>query len=189
MIFTETPLRGAYVIEPELLADSRGFFARTWCQHEFAQHKLNSRLVQCSTSFNKYRGTLRGMHYQTAPHEEAKLVRCTAGAIFDVIIDLRPDSPMFKQHMTAVLSEENHKMLYIPEGFAHGFLTLADNSEIFYQMSEFYSPECSRGVRWNDPAFGIQWLFTPSIVSDRDRSYPDFIPSSLAAHCSRLTAP
>ena len=182
MHFTETPLAGAFVIEPEKLEDERGFFARTWCQQEFEAHRLNSRLVQCSTSFNHRRGTLRGIHYQVAPFEEAKLVRCTAGAIFDVIVDLRQDSPAFKQSLGINLTAQNHKMLYIPEGLAHGFLTLEDNTEVFYQMSEFYSAEHSRGVRWNDPAFRIEWPFAPVIMSERDRSYPDFISSGLTAH-------
>ena len=174
MIFTETPLKGAFVIEPEPLADARGFFARTWCQREAEQHGLNPRLVQCSVSFNRRRGTLRGLHYQAAPHEEAKLVRCTAGALHDVIVDLRRDSPTFRGHFAAVLSAKNRRMLYVPEGFAHGFQTLEDGTEIFYQMSEFYSPESARGVRWDDPAFGIVWPDADRIINDRDRAYPDF---------------
>lgn len=175
MIFTETPLKGAFIIEPERLEDERGFFARTWCQREFEAHGLNSRLVQCNISFNKKKGTLRGMHYQIAPYEEAKLVRCTQGAIYDVIIDLRPGSSTFKQYTAAVLTAQNHKMLYVPEGFAHGFLTLEDHTEVFYQMSEFYAPEYARGVRWNDPAFGVQWPAEVQIISDRDQNYPDFV--------------
>ncbi|PYM94888.1 MAG: dTDP-4-dehydrorhamnose 3,5-epimerase [Candidatus Rokuibacteriota bacterium] len=174
MIFTETPLKGAFVIEPEPLADARGFFARTWCQREAEQHGLNPRLVQCSVSFNRRRGTLRGLHYQAAPHEEAKLVRCTAGALHDVIVDLRRDSPTFRGHFAAGLSAKNRRMLYVPEGFAHGFQTLEDGTEIFYQMSEFYSPESARGVRWDDPAFGIVWPDADRIINDRDRAYPDF---------------
>jgi dTDP-4-dehydrorhamnose 3,5-epimerase len=174
MFFTETPLGGAFVIDLEPIEDSRGFFARTWCQREFAAHNLKSRLVQCSTSFNKQRGTLRGMHYQAAPYKEAKLVRCTAGAIVDVIIDLRPQSPTFRQHFTVTLTALNHKSLYVPEGFAHGFLTLEDSTELFYQMSEFYSPKHARGVRWNDPAFGIEWPATIAVMSERDCHYPDF---------------
>lgn len=174
MIFSETGLKDAFVIEPERLEDHRGFFARTWCQREFEAHGLNRLLVQCSISFNKKKGTLRGIHYQAAPHEEAKLVRCSMGSIYDVIIDLRRDSPTFKRHLGVILSAENRKMLYVPEGIAHGFLTLEDNTELFYQISEFYSPEHARGVRWNDPAFGIPWPLTPSIMSDRDRSYSDF---------------
>jgi len=186
MKFLETKLTGAFILETQRLEDSRGFFARTWCQREMVAHGLNPRLVQCDISFNKIKGTLRGMHYQIAPHEEAKLVRCTSGAIFDVMIDLRPDSLTFKQSFSEILSADNHKMLYIPEGLAHGFLTLEDNTEVFYQMSEFYSPNHACGIRWNDPLFGIQWPFEPCIMSERDNSYPDFIPSDPAAHSSLL---
>jgi dTDP-4-dehydrorhamnose 3,5-epimerase len=175
VIFTETQLKGAFVLEPEKLEDERGFFARSWCQREFEAHGLNPRLAQCSISFSKQKGTLRGMHYQTVPCEEAKLVRCTAGSIYDAIIDLRPTSPTFKQYFGLVLTARNHTMLYVPEGFAHGFLTLEDNSEVFYQISEFYSPEHARGVRWDDPAFGIEWPLDPSVMSDRDRDCPSFI--------------
>jgi dTDP-4-dehydrorhamnose 3,5-epimerase len=174
LIFTETRLKGAYIIEPEKLADDRGFFARSWCEKEFTHHNLNPRTVQCNISFNMKKGTLRGMHYQIAQFAEAKLVRCTQGAIYDVIIDLRPDSPTFKQHVAENLTARDHKMLYVPEGFAHGFLTLEDNSEIFYQMSEFYAPQHARGVRWNDPAFGIAWPIGEPIMADRDRNYSDF---------------
>ena len=174
MIFTETRLKGAYIIEPEKRADDRGFFARSWCEKEFAEHNLSLRTVQCNISFNTRKGTLRGMHYQVAPSAEAKLVRCTQGAIYDVIIDLRPDSPTFKQPVAETLTAGDHKMLYVPEGFAHGFLTLEDNSEIFYQMSEFYAPQHARGVRWNDPAFGIKWPIRDPIMVDRDRNYSDF---------------
>ncbi|HKT46190.1 MAG TPA: dTDP-4-dehydrorhamnose 3,5-epimerase [Candidatus Acidoferrales bacterium] len=174
MIFVETKLPGAFVIEPEKHADERGFFARTFCKHEFEEHGLNSQVAQCNVSFNRKKGTLRGMHYQAAPWSEAKLVRCTAGSIYDVIIDLRKDSPTFKQHVAVELSAANHKMLYVPEGFAHGFQTLEDNCEIFYQMSQFYSKEHSCGVRWNDPAFDITWPEAERIIVDRDRTYPDF---------------
>ena len=174
MIFTETILKGAFVIEPERLEDERGFFARTWCQREFEAHGINSKWVQCNISFNKKKGTLRGMHYQAIPFGEAKLVRCTLGATYDVIIDLRPESPTFKQHVAVVLTATNRKMLYVPEGFAQGFLTLEDNTEIFYQMSEFFSAEYARGARWNDPAFGIQWPAEVQIISDRDQNHPDF---------------
>jgi dTDP-4-dehydrorhamnose 3,5-epimerase len=174
MIFIETQLKGAFIIKPERLEDERGFFARTWCQREFEAHGLNSRLVQCNISFNKKAGTLRGMHYQAAPYEEAKLVRCTQGAIYDAIIDLRPESPTFKQYTAIVLTAQNRKMLYVPEGFAHGFLTLEDHTEVFYQMSEFYAPEYARGIRWNDPAFNIQWPADVQIISDRDQNLPDF---------------
>jgi dTDP-4-dehydrorhamnose 3,5-epimerase len=171
MIFTETKLKGAFIIEPEKLEDDRGFFARTFCQEELKTHGLNPHLVQCSISFNKRKGTLRGMHYQVAPHEETKLVRCTMGAIYDVIIDLRPSSLTFKQWVGVELSAENHRMLYVPERFAHGFQTLANNTEVFYQMSEYYYQESSRGVRWNDPTFGIKWPYNDWIISTRDRQY------------------
>jgi dTDP-4-dehydrorhamnose 3,5-epimerase len=174
MIFTETKLPGAYVIAPERHHDERGFFARMWCQNEWAARGLNPRLVQCNVSFNTQRGTLRGMHWQRAPHTEAKLVRCTMGAIYDVIIDLRPDSVTYTQYYTLILTPEDHTLLYVPEGFAHGFLTLLDNTEVFYQMSEFYHPEHQAGVRWNDPAFGIHWIDEVRVISPRDMHYPNF---------------
>jgi dTDP-4-dehydrorhamnose 3,5-epimerase len=174
VIFTETRLKGAFVLELQKREDDRGFFARSWCRQEFEAHRLNTAIVQCNVSFNRRKGTLRGMHYQAPPFEEAKLVRCTAGALYDVIIDLRRDSATYKQHVGEVLSAANHKMLYVPEGFAHGFQTLADNTEIFYQMSQLYSPEHARGVRYNDPAFGIQWMIGEPVIADRDRDYPDF---------------
>jgi dTDP-4-dehydrorhamnose 3,5-epimerase len=174
MNFAETVIKGAYVIDPERLGDERGFFARTWCRREFEAHGLTAALVQCSISFNYRRGTLRGMHYQAAPHAETKLVRCTAGSVYDVIVDLRADSPTFKRWFAAELSADNRRMLYIPEGLAHGFLTLSDGAEVFYQMSEFFVPECARGVRWNDPAFGIHWPAEPTMIAERDRGYPDF---------------
>lgn len=186
MIFTETKLKGAYLIEPERLHDERGFFARTWCQREFREHGLNPALVQCNISYNIKKGTLRGMHYQAAPYEEAKLVRCTSGSIYDVIIDLRPDSPTYCQWLAVELTAHssahssqlttNPKMLYIPEGFAHGFLTLVDNTEVFYQMSEFYRPEYARGMRWNDPSFCIDWPIDVLVISQKDREYPNFMP-------------
>jgi dTDP-4-dehydrorhamnose 3,5-epimerase len=176
LIFTETKLPGAFVIELEKRADERGFFARTFCQVEFTAHGLNPEVVQCNVSFNKRKGTLRGMHFQAVPFAEAKLVRCTAGSIYDVIIDLRPSSPAFKRHFAVELSEENRKMLYIPEEFAHGFQTLQDDTEVFYQMSQRFSAEHARGVRWNDPAFGIAWPEDERIIAERDRNYPDFHP-------------
>jgi dTDP-4-dehydrorhamnose 3,5-epimerase len=176
VIFTETPLRGAFVIEPDSREDARGLFARTWCQREFAARGLDTRVAQCSTSFNRRRGTLRGMHYQGPPAEETKLVRCTRGAIYDVIIDLRLDSPTFTQHFAVVLTADNRKMFHIPGGFAHGFQTLEAATEVFYQMSEFYSPEHSRGVRWNDPIFGISWPDDERTILERDQAYPDFRP-------------
>jgi len=175
MIFTETRLKGVFIVEMEKLEDERGFFARTFCQKEFKAHGLTPKVVQCNISFNKRRGTLRGMHYQVAPHEEAKLVRCTRGAIYDVVIDLNPQSPTFKQWIGAELTEENRRLFYVPRGFAHGFQTLEDSTEVFYQMSEFYHPECVRGVRWNDPAFGIDWPHCERIISARDQQYPDFV--------------
>jgi dTDP-4-dehydrorhamnose 3,5-epimerase len=174
VIFTETRLKGAFVLELEKREDDRGFFARSWCRKEFEAHNLNSSIVQCNVSFNRRKGTLRGMHYQAAPFAEAKLVRCTTGALYDVIIDLRPDSATYKQHVGEVLSAANYKMLYVPEGFAHGFQTLEDNTEIFYQMSQFYSPDHARGVRYNDPAFDIEWMLDEPVIADRDRNYPDF---------------
>jgi len=175
MIFAETKLKGAYVIEIEKLEDKRGFFARAWCQKEFESHGLVSRLVQTNISFNRRKGTLRGMHYQVAPCEETKLVRCTRGAIYDVIIDLRPDSPTFKQWMGVKLTADNYKMLYVPENFAHGFQTLEDNTEVTYQVSQFYSPESERGVRYDDPAFGIEWPLEVRVISDKDGSWPGFL--------------
>ena len=175
MIFTETKLKSAFIIDIEPREDERGFFARSWCEDEFKQHSLNPRLAQCNISFNKKRGTLRGMHYQVAPFAEAKLVRCTMGAIYDVIIDLRPASPTFKQWQAIELSTENHRALYIPEDFAHGFQSLMDNTEVFYQMTEFYHPECARGVRWDDPAFGVVWPAESHIISRQDSKYVDFM--------------
>ena len=174
MIFIATALKGAFIIEPERREDARGFFARAWCQQEVAAHDLNPFVVQCNVSFNKKKGTLRGMHYQVAPCAEEKLVRCTMGAIYDVIIDIRPESPTFKQYLSIVLTAQNRRMLYIPKGFAHGFQTLEDDTEVFYQMSEFYAPEYARGIRWNDAAFGIQWPDDERIVLERDQTYPDF---------------
>ncbi len=174
MILIETKLKGAFIIEPERLEDDRGFFARSWCKREFEAHRLNPKLVQCNISFNKKKSTLRGMHYQVAPCEEARLVRCTMGAIYDVIIDLRPDSKTFKQWFFIELTAKDRKMFYIPEGFAHGFLTLENNTEVFYQRSECYTPECARGIRWNDPAFDIKWPADVTIISEKDAQYPDY---------------
>ena len=174
MIFTEAPIPGAYVIDPERLEDERGFFARTWCQREFKTHGLNTELAQCSISYNRRKGTLRGMHYQVTPHAEARLVRCTSGAIYDVIADLRPESKTFKRWFSIELTADNRRLLYIPVGLAHGFLTLRNDTEVFYQMSEFYSPESARGVRWDDPVFGFEWPEIIQVISERDRSYPDF---------------
>jgi dTDP-4-dehydrorhamnose 3,5-epimerase len=175
MIFRKIKLNRAFIIETEKLEDERGFFARSWCQQEFQKYGLNSNLVQCNISYNKTKGTVRGMHYQIEPYPEAKLVRCTQGAICDVIVDLRPSSPTFKQWIAVKLTAKNYKMLYIPEGFAHGFQTLEDNTEVFYQMSEFYHPECARGIRWDDPSFNIEWPLRQNlIISEKDLSYPNF---------------
>ena len=174
MIFTETKLRGAFLVDIERHEDERGFFARSWCRHEFEAHGLNPKIAQCNVSFNIRKGTLRGMHYQMAPFEEAKLVRCTRGALCDVIVDLRPDSVTFKQHVSEVLTAENRRMLFVPEGFAHGFLTLEDATEVLYQMSEYHAPGGARGFRWNDPAFRIPWPAEVEVISERDRDYPDF---------------
>jgi dTDP-4-dehydrorhamnose 3,5-epimerase len=175
LIFTETKLAGAFVIELERHTDERGFFARTFCWQEFEAHGLKAEVAQCNVSFNKRKGTLRGMHYQAPPFAEAKLVRCTAGSIYDVIIDLRPASSTFKRHFGVELSAENRRMLYIPESFAHGFQTLEDDTEVFYQMAQQYSAEHARGVRWNDPAFGIEWPKGERIIIERDQNYPDFV--------------
>ncbi len=174
MIFKETKLKGAYIIEIEKLEDERGFFARAWCKKEFEKHNLISRLVQANVSFNKKMGTLRGMHYQLAPYEETKLVRCTRGAIYDVIIDLRPDSNTYGQWMSVELTSENYKMLYVPENFAHGFLTLEDDSAVSYQVSEFYSPGSEHGIRYDDPVFRIDWPLEVTVISEKDKSCTDF---------------
>lgn len=177
MRFIETKLRGAFIIEPERLADERGFFASTWSRAGFEERGLNPDLVQCNLSFNVRCGTLRGMHYQSAPHAQAKLVRCTAGAIFDCIIDLREGSETFAQWVGVELSDENYTQLYVPEGFAHGFQTLVDGTEVFYQMSSPYVPASASGVRWDDPAFRIVWPEAAErVINERDRTYPDFRP-------------
>ena len=174
MIFTETKLKGAFVVELDLIHDDRGFFARTWCKKEFEAHGLNHALVQCNTSYNKKKGTLRGMHYQAAPFEETKLIRCTMGAIYDVIIDVRKESNTFMKWFACELTAENRRMLYVPEGFAHGFQTLKDNSEVFYQMSEFYHPEYSKGIKWDDKCFSINWPLQIKIISKTDNNYENF---------------
>lgn len=174
MIFQTTSLPGVYAICLERKADERGFFARSWCTREFETHGLNPHLVQCSISFNPARGTLRGMHFQALPYPETKLVRCTRGAIYDVVVDLRRDSPAFKQWVGFTLDVENRQMVYVPEGCAHGFLTLAAESEVLYQMSEFYHPETAGGVRWNDETFAISWPGEVRLISERDRMYADF---------------
>jgi dTDP-4-dehydrorhamnose 3,5-epimerase len=174
VIFKPTNFRGAYVIEPERRADFRGYFARTYCEKEFAAFGLETHIAQCSVSFNQRKGTLRGMHYQVAPFEEVKVVRCIRGAIYDVIIDLRPSSPTFKKHFAVELDERNGNALYVPAGFAHGFQTLAENSEVFYQMSQYFSESHARGVRWNDPAFAIPWPEDARTILERDENYTDF---------------
>jgi dTDP-4-dehydrorhamnose 3,5-epimerase len=174
LIFRATNLKGVFVIELEKREDDRGFFARSFCREEFQAHGLNLNVAQCNVSFNRKKGTLRGMHFQTAPYEEAKLVRCTRGSMYDVCIDLRTNSPTFKQHFAVVLSAHEHNMIYIPEGFAHGLQTLEDDTEVFYQMSQMYSPESARGVRWNDPAFCIEWPPAERTMTEKDRTYPDF---------------
>lgn len=178
VIFRETELKGAFVIDTELMEDERGFFARTWCQREFEAHGLKVAWVQGNLSGNHRKGTLRGLHYQAAPHGEIKLVRCTSGSLYDVIVDLRPESPTYLKHVAVELSSRNRTMLYIPEGMAHGFQTLEDNTEVFYLMSASYAPEYAHGVRWNDPMFGIQWPPAVRIISARDQSFPDYRPVS-----------
>ena len=172
MIFVETPLQGAYVIEIEKHEDERGYFARSWCAKEFAGHGLDHHLVQCNVSFNKLKGTLRGLHYQIPPHAEVKLVRCTNGSLFDVIVDLRKDSPTFLNWFGVELTGMNQRMLYIPKLFAHGFQTLEDNTEVFYQMSEFYEPAAAKGIRWNDPRLAIRWPCATRVISAKDQENP-----------------
>jgi dTDP-4-dehydrorhamnose 3,5-epimerase len=174
MIFTETQLKGAFIIELERFEDERGFFALSWSERVFAERGLDAKLLECNVSFNRKKGTLRGMHYQQAPYGQAKLVRCTMGALYDIIIDLRPASPTLKQWVGVELTAANRLMLYVPEGFAHGFQTLADDTEILYQMSSMYVPESAHGVRWNDPAFNIEWPNAVTMISERDRLYQDF---------------
>jgi dTDP-4-dehydrorhamnose 3,5-epimerase len=174
MTFSETPLAGAYTIDISPIHDVRGFFAKAWSLQDFQHAGLDPTLVQCSIAWNKAKGTLRGMHFQHAPFDEVKVVRCTRGSILDVIVDLRPGSPTRCQWTSAELSDSNHRMLYIPKGFAHGYLTLADDVEVYYHVSAAYSPEHADGVRWDDPAFGIEWPFLPDVISDRDRAWPRF---------------
>jgi len=175
VIVQTTPLAGVFIIEPERHTDERGFFARVWCAEELAAKGLCTRIVQCSVSFTHKRGTLRGLHYQAAPHEEIRWVRCTRGAIYDVALDLRPDSPTYRKWFAVELSEENRRTFYVPEGFAHGFQSLVDDAEVHYQMSTVYVPDAARGVRWNDPAFAIDWPMREGVIlSERDASYPDF---------------
>lgn len=176
MIFTETKLKGSFILEIKKLEDERGFFGRYWCEKEFEAHRITAQPVQANVSFNKQKGTLRGMHYQMPPHEEAKLVRCTRGAIYDVIIDLRPASPTFLQWLAVELSEDNYKMVFVPENFAHGFITLKDKTEVSYLVSQFYTPNSANGIRWNDPFFKIEWPLKPHVISEKDRQIADYIP-------------
>jgi dTDP-4-dehydrorhamnose 3,5-epimerase len=174
MIFTSTRLSVAYVIDLDRRTDERGFFARTWCEQELAEHGLASRVVQANLSYNRQRGTLRGLHYQRAPYAETKLVRCTRGAIWDVILDLRPGSPDCGQWLGVELTAENYRALYVPEGFAHGFITLTDDAEVSYQVSQAYTPGAEGGIRWNDPAFNIQWPAPVQVISAKDAAWPDY---------------
>lgn len=177
MIFTESELKGVYVIEPERFEDERGFFAPSFSEREFETRGLESRFVENNISYNRRRGTLRGLHYQTPPHGQAKLVRCTRGAVFDVAVDLRPGSPTFCKWVGTEISAENRLMMYLPGDVAHGFQTVEDDTEVFYQVSDFYHPEAYQGLRWNDPAFDINWpLADFPIILKRDSSYPDFRP-------------
>jgi len=174
MKFKETKLKGAYIVEIKKEKDKRGFFARSFCRNEFESNGLNADFVQNNISSNSKKGTLRGMHYQVAPHEEVKLVSCLRGAIYDVIIDMRPSSSTYCRWVTIELTAENYRMLYIPVGFAHGFQTLKDNTVVFYQMSEFYHPKCARGVSWDDSMFSIKWPIKQLIISSKDKSYKSF---------------
>ncbi|MBI5652420.1 MAG: dTDP-4-dehydrorhamnose 3,5-epimerase [Chloroflexi bacterium] len=175
MIFTETQLPGVYVIEIKKIQDARGFFGRAFCQNEFQALGLNAAMVQMNVGLSLHKGTLRGVHYQKVPWAEAKLVRCTKGAIYDVVIDLRSDSPTFKRWLAVELTEANHKMVYVPEGCAHGYQTLADNTEMYYQTTQFYAPEFATGVRYNDPAFGITLPLAVTLISDQDRNWQNFV--------------
>lgn len=177
MKFTETPLAGAFLIELEPHADERGFFARSFCSREFHEHGLQDNFVQANIAFNRAKGTLRGMHYQAPPVGETKVVRCTRGALYDVIIDLRPASPTYLQHFGVELTADNHRALYIPIMFAHGLLTLADHTDVHYLMGEFFAPACARSVRYNDPVFGIRWPDEVRVISAKDASIPDFVPA------------
>jgi dTDP-4-dehydrorhamnose 3,5-epimerase len=179
LIFNETKLPGVFTIDLVIQEDDRGFFARTWCREEFERHGLNHSLVQCNMSYNRKKSTLRGLHYQSAPRQEAKLVRCTRGSLYDVVVDIRPESPTFAQWIAVELTSQNRRLLYVPEGCAHGFQTLQDDTEVFYQMSEFFAPESARGIRWNDPLFGIEWPFVERIISQRDEGYADYVDSNV----------
>jgi dTDP-4-dehydrorhamnose 3,5-epimerase len=175
MIFTKTKIKDVYILEPELLADDRGFFARSFCKEEFRQSGLETDIVQSNISYNRKKGTLRGMHYQTAPYEEAKIVSCTKGAIYDIVLDLRKDSETYMEWIAIELTDKNFKMVYVPKGHAHGFQTLKDNTIVYYQMTEFFHPECSKGIKWDDPSFKIKWPIDKLTISSKDRSYPNFL--------------
>lgn len=179
MIFTETKLKGAYIIEIKRINDERGFFGRSWCKQEMEDHGLNGNVVQSNTSFSKTKGTIRGMHYQKHPYEETKMIRCTKGAIYDVIVDLRKESPTYLQWLGIELTEDNYKMLYVPEKFAHGFVTLKDDSEVTYLVTEFYTPGAEAGLRYNDQNLKIDWPVEISVISEKDLSHPDFDESLL----------
>lgn len=174
MIFTETKIKGAFIVDVKRLEDDRGFFGRSYCQKEFETFGLNTNVVQSNISFNKSKGTLRGLHMQVFPFEESKLVRCTRGAIFDVLVDLRQNSETFKQWIGVELTADSYQMLYVPEGCAHGYMTLEDNTDVMYQVTQFYSPGAERGFRWDDPSFNIQWPMEPLIISEKDRALPFF---------------
>jgi|WetSurSiteA1Bulk_404760.scaffolds.fasta_scaffold00183_8 dTDP-4-dehydrorhamnose 3,5-epimerase len=174
MIFTETKLKGAFTIEIKKIGDDRGFFGRSWCKKEMEEHGLEGSIAQINTSLSKFKGTLRGLHFQIAPYQECKMIRCTRGAIFDVIVDLRPGSATFLQWVGEELTMDNHKALYSPKGFAQGFITMTADAEITYFTTDFYAPGMDRGVRWNDPQIGIQWPLQPAIISDKDQTWPDF---------------
>ena len=174
MKFNETRIPGVWVVETEPAEDERGWFSRSWCKKEFAAHGLNTEMMQCGMSLNRRKGTLRGMHYQSEPHGECKLVRCLRGALHDVVVDLRPHSPVFRQVVAVDLTQDNLKAIYIPEGVAHGFQTLVDDTLVYYQMSEYYESSAACGVRWDDPAFGIEWPLADLILSDKDQNWPDF---------------
>ena len=172
MLIEELPLKDAYLVDIQKVTDERGYFARAWCQREFEEHGLTSNLVQANISFNYRKGTLRGLHYQVDPHKEAKLVRCTKGGIYDVLVDLRLNSTTYGKWFGIELSSENHRMLWIPEGFAHGYQTLEDDTEVFYHVTEFYTPESERGTRYDDPVFGITWPLEISVISEKDANWP-----------------
>jgi dTDP-4-dehydrorhamnose 3,5-epimerase len=174
MLFTETTLKGAFFVDLEHRTDDRGFFARSFCAHEFEDHGLKPTVAQCNLSYNHKKGTLRGMHYQIPPAAETKLIRCTQGAIYDVIIDMRPDSPTYMQHIGVELTADNRRALYVPEMFAHGYQALTDGAEVVYQVGEFYTPGYERGLRYNDPVFNIQWPQPVTVISDKDANWPLF---------------